>query len=201
MSRLFQILFVFLILGSASGACSQKPAEIPSDLTFEKPPNWFEGDNELRTANLKKYEFSKANLAKLSANEKSSGVVAVFYRDNPKNTPGIIPTIQVILRPKSSTMNFDQFKKAVSNTAIFAALEDFSLSEDVAVVDVSGVKSVLMNATFKLRREATAFAIRTRTYAIPRSDYFIQISMSDENDGDWTEKEFSDFISTIQIVN
>jgi hypothetical protein len=201
MSRLFQILFVLTILVFSSGAFSQTTAEMPNDLTFEKPLGWFEADNNLRTSNLKKYGFSKSSLAKLSANDRSSGVVAVFYRDDPKKTQGIIPTIQVILRPKAATVSFDQFKKAIANPAIFASLEEFALAEDVKTIEVSSVKSVLMNATFRLRMGDELFQIKTRTYAIPREYYFIQISMSDENDAGWTEKEFSDFISTIQIVN
>lgn len=201
MLKFRRTFLVFLFLASSTVGFSQRPAEVPEGFSFEKPTNWFEGDIAVRAANLKRFTFDRDDMAKLLANEKSSGIVAIFYKDDPKRTPGIIPTIQVILRPKSAKMSFDQFKGAVSNPKPFEAFEDFAFSGAATAIDISGVRSVMLNATFKLRREDRVYSIRSRTYAIPRTDYFIQISMSDEDDEGWTEEEFADFISSVRISN
>ena len=194
-------LFVFLILTLPLVGISQKTVETPEGLSFEKPSNWIEGNLETRTASIKRITFNKEDRARLLANEKSSGIVAILYREDPKVTPGIIPTIQVILRPKGANMSFDQFKKAMSDPKPMAALEEFTFVGDPSTIEISGVKTVVLNATFKLRRGERVYSIRSRTYAIPRLDYFIQISMSDEDDDGWTEKEFANFISSVQIVD
>ena len=196
-----RIFLVFLFFAFSIVGFSQRPADAPEGFSFEKPTNWYEGDIAARAASLRRFTFDKNDMAKLLATERSSGIVAVLYRNDPKKTPGIIPTIQVILRPKSTKMTFDQFKGAVSNPKPFEALEDFTFLGAATSVDISGVRSVLLNSTFKLRRGDQVYSIRSRTYAIPRTDYFIQISMSDEDDEGWTEKEFNDFISSVRIVN
>lgn len=201
MFNLRSSLFVIVVLALPMSGISQRAAEAPDGLSFEKPPNWIEGSLETRTASISRFTFNKEDRARLLANEKSSGVVAVFYRDDPKVTPGIIPTIQVILRPKGAKMSFDQFRKAVLDPKIMAVLEEFTFLGDATTIEVSGVNAVQFNATFKVRRGEKAYAIRSRTYAIPRADYFIQISMSDEDDDGWTEKEFTNFISSVRIVD
>ncbi len=194
-------LLVSIILTSSLSCVSQRTATTPEGLSFEKPPYWFEGDIEARKASLNRFTFDSGDRAKLMANDKSSGIVAIFYRDDPKKTPGIIPTIQIILRPLGANVSFDQFKKAISDPKRMAALEEFIYLGDAATTEISGVRSVLLNATFKLRRDDRVYPIRSRTYAIPRANYFIQISMSDEDDKDWTEKEFTTFISSLKIAD
>ena len=198
--RLSIPLFFLLVLFAFANCFSQSTRADASDLSFEMPTGWFEIGADERIANLKKYEFSREQLSRLLANEKKSEVIAVFYRDDPKTTPGIIPTIQITLRPKPRNMPFERFKNDLTNVdALGKMLDDFSLIGEVQSAEVSGIRSVLFEARFTLGHHAQKYTVKARTYAIPRDDHFIQISMSGEDNEDWTEQEFAKFIESFKL--
>lgn len=189
--------FIFLF---AFDCLSQISEAETKDITFEKPSGWFEMGSQERLANLKKFEFSKKQLNQLLANDKASSVIAVFYRDDPSKTPGIIPTIQVVIRPKPGAPTFEHFKnsivRSIANTSL---LEDFSLIGEVETPEISGIRSVLLHGRFKLVHQSKSYTIKARTFAIPRDDHFLQISMSGEENKGWPEREFTQFIESIRI--
>ena len=185
-----------LVVFTAVSCFSQ--AKFPS-ITFEKPANWIERTDFQRQENLQKYEFSDEQLTKQVEIDKTSRFLAVIYRDDPKKVAGIIPTIQVLIRPLPN-ITFERFKTTVVSSLFEAgAVDNLKLVGDVETPTVSGVRSVMFNTTFDLKAENLIYTIRNRNYAIPRGKYFIQISMSDENDEDWTETEFSAFIESVKI--
>lgn len=194
-------ILLSLIFISGFDCFSQTKETEPKGIVFERPSGWFAlGDRE-RIANLKKFEFSKEQLSKLLADDRSSTVIAVFYRDDPSKTPGIIPTIQIIIRPKPGAPDFEQFKKSiVRSIANTDLLDEFSLIGEVETPVISNVRSVLLHGRFRLVHQSKSYTIKVRTVAIPRDDYFLQISMSDEDDEGWPEREFTQFIDSLKVL-
>lgn len=203
MKRIPNVLLLIwtLFLCAGASAAQQIPAARANDLSFEKPSGWFEMNGEQRTANFKRFDFTKEELTKLMARESSTTIVAVFVRDDISKTAGITPTIQVVLRPIRGAPSFEQFKTALlrSQTA-GTGLDNYTLLGEPETPDISGIRSVLLNSRFNLKHQSEEYVIRARTYAIMRDNYFIQISMSDEDDAGWTEKEFTQFINSVKIV-
>ncbi len=191
-------MLIFFVL--AFNCMAQVKAEAAKDVSFEMPTGWFEYDGEARLANLRKYELSKEKLDILLANEKATTVLAMFTKGDPTKTPGILLTIQVLLRPMRSEPTFDQFKHAfVRSLKNIGALENYTIIGEIGEKEVSGHRAVLTHSRFTLTHQSRPFEIKARTFAIPRKGHFIQISMSGIDNEDWADTEFTRFIESVQL--
>lgn len=194
------LISVFMVFGMFVVASqAQIAASASTSIGFKKPEGWFESDQKARDQNIKKFDFFDEQLNSMFEREKSGRVLAVFLKHDPQRVEGIIPTIQVILRPKGK-MTFEQFSKSLAASITPEQLPNYKIIGEPKAQDVAAIVSVLFDSTFDLQYGDEVFGIRTRMYAIPRSTYFYQITMSDKDGDKWPEKEFTEFINSVKIV-
>lgn len=200
MKKCLFLTFAFLIF-SFQGF-SQKVYESKHfEFSIQEPRKWFIAGNKELNDNLKKIEMTEDELAKLLKTNNNSILLGAFYKYNPKTTSGLIPTIQINVRP-NNTKDFEGFRLGLNNSAMSLKqyFSDFEFIENLKEIEVSNIKSLYFIGKFTLQtQDGQTMKVRSRTYAIPYKNYFFQINFTDGQTGEDCTKEFDELVKTIKI--
>lgn len=198
-----QYLFLIILLFSSINFVFGQEKFISNQYGFsmQVPTGWIETTKSALTDNIKKFELTDEALAKILKENNGSIVLAAWFKYDPKTKPGLIPTIQIRLRPKPN-VGFADFKRIViqslqGKSKIF---EGYEIVGEPKEIQISGVSSVFVTSKFDLKgpREQV-LKVRSRTYAIPRKNFFIQANFTDGYEGDDCSAEFDKLVETINI--
>lgn len=193
------ILFLLTLLTVTSKLYSQQSA-VPT-LKIDKPDDWFDNSNLDLLANLEKYEMEESQLRSLINSNRGSIPINVYMKYNPANYPGIIPTIQINLRPNPNK-EFRFFKMSMEQSIqqMGNMLTNFEVIDELQEVEIDGRKGVHFLASFEMKLPDGALEkIRSWTYAIPIGNYFYQINFSDLYEKDNCEEIYKNLVGSIEI--
>lgn len=197
------IFLLLFVLGTAVAGVSQEAKSTKFAFSMPQPKGWFRIKKDGLTKNLAKFDFTEAEIEKLLKEQNSSVLMAAFTKYDPKTTPGVIPTIQVALRP-NTTKDFRSFKAGLIRSLenLRKQFDEFKLIEEPSEVEIGGIKSFLMHATFVMKAaDGRIFKVRTRTYSVPRPGSFYQINFTDSPEVEDCTAEFDKLVRTIEIGN
>jgi hypothetical protein len=169
--------------------------------SMQEPKGWISTNKAYLTENLEKFELTDVSLAKLLKDNNDSIVLAAFYKYELKTTAGLIPTIQIRVRTKTSTQ-YQEFKSAIVQSLEKAKhlLEEYEIVDVPKEINISGIKSVFIVSKFKMKGlNGQILKVRSRTYAIPFRNYFFQVNFTDEQVGEDCTAEFDKLVKTITI--
>ena len=182
-----------LILTSASFARAARPAADKAELeskpvvierfgvSFRGPRGWFTPQREAMIENIRKLDSSKEDVAAILATLRGSIQLATYLKHDQRGHAGMIPTINVIGRPNPHT-TFELFRDAIAaqSRAIGSTLRNYQVTTPAAERDLAGQRGVSFVAEFDLARPGGEnYRVSSTTYAIPRGEIFLQISMSE----------------------
>jgi hypothetical protein len=168
---------------------------------IDEPKTWIEASNKELLKNLEKFEVTEENLSKIISNNKGSILLTSFYKYDPKNHAGLIPTIQINVRNKG-VGDFESFKNVIIESAkgFKKYFADFEYIKEPTEIEVSGIKCVYFIGKFTMKTQSgEEMKIRSRTYAIPYKNYFFQVNFTDGQIDENCNEEFDKLISTIKI--
>ena len=153
------------------------------DLGFSFHPirGWHVGGGQALVKNFDQYELDEAELNRILATRKGSRTIASFMRNDPRVTPGVIPTVNVVANPAQDTS--EAAVKAAASAVVESlrrVAEDVKVVEEVAPVSISESTAYGFVVEFGVKPKEGALAtIRSRTYVIPRGVVLLQVSMSE----------------------
>src|SRR5687768_665654 len=91
---------ILLILVGSTLLWGQKNFENKKfGFSMQEPENWIVATNEELNKNLEKFDLTEENLSKILATGNGSIVLTAFYKYDAKKHAGLIPTIQIRIRP------------------------------------------------------------------------------------------------------
>ncbi len=195
--RMIKAMSLWLLVAPIS---NNRPDGHPS-LTLEKPAGWIDNSNLDVIANLEKYDLQETELKDLINSYQGSLTTHIYMKYDPASYPGIIPTVQVNLRPNPN-QEFNTFKTAIqhSMTAMANLLANFQVIQSLQELEIGGRKGVYFLASFDMKLpNGQIEKIRSWTYAIPVGNYFYQLNFSDLSDKDDCASTYARLVETIRI--
>lgn len=209
--NIFSLSSLVLLLAITFGASvaadknqlSNEFVQMPNlGVKFKKPNGWLNPNEKAMIDNLKKIDANIENIPKILATHKGTVQLYIFHKEDPAKYPGIIPTINVLVRynPSNDFATFMKFIKKSSDSAS-AVLHNWSVKKPLSEETISGKKVVSFSADFNLTTaDGNTHSIRNITYSIPFAESFIQVSMSESNPPK-NEKLFLKFINAFEFTN
>lgn len=195
---------ILLILTSTILVCGQKTFENKKfGFSMQEPKGWIVTTNDELRKNLEKFDLTEDKLAEIIKNSKTSIMLAAYYKYEPSSKTGIIPKIQVDVRP-NPTKDFQHFKTSLTQftTNLKKYFTDYELIQEPQEVVVSGVKSVAFVGKFTMKAQSgQQLKVRARVYAIPYKSYFFQVNFVDGQVEEDNSKLFDGLVKTIKIGN
>ena len=178
-----QSLFTFVFFIIFGSCMAQSTDDGIIEIKVPLPAEWKNRSDLDIGENLFKFDIEENDIEQLLAQHNSNIPVAVYMKYNPEEYAGIIPTIQVNLRP-NNTPNFEIFKEMMqqSMSQMGDFLTNFEVLTPIQDIAIDGIKGIMFLAKFDLSNGVDVWAIRSWTYAIPVGDYFYQINFSDTAD-------------------
>lgn len=195
------ILSLLFVIGTAVAGICQEVSSTKFAFSMRQPKGWFQIKKDGLSKNLEKFDFTQAELDRMLKDQNTSVLVAAFTKYDPKTTPGVIPTIQIAVRP-NTTKDFRTFKAALIRSIenLRKQFDEFELIGEPAEVEIGGIRSLLMHASFVMKAaDGRVFKVRSRTYSIPRTGSFFQLNFTDSPEVEDCTAEFDALIKTVKI--
>ena len=174
------VALIFLFLSAVAGLAQDAFVSKRWGFTIQPPKGWIQMDKEDFTENLNKIDFSDEALEKVLKDEKRRTLIASYIKSDPQTTPGLIPRFDVSVLAKSP-MEFAVFKSQISKSSMSlkTVFPDIVFDQTKEIL-ISGVNSVFITARFTVKTaNGEILRVRSRVYAIPFKNYFIQVSLND----------------------
>ena len=168
-----------------------------------KPMGWVERQNTELINNLKRYEIGSKTLNDLIKQHQKTVALASYYKYDTQTHAGLIPTVNVLVR-QNQTQTFDNFMSMITQSAngMKQMFKDMEYIKKPEVLIIDGVKSVYFVNKFTMKlADGTSIKVRSRTYAIPRKEYFFQINFIDGSDSEDCNAEYDKLEKSIKLKN
>jgi len=193
------IIITLTIITVTSELYSQK-SKVPI-LKIDRPDNWYDNSNIDIQANLERYEMKESQLKDLINSNRGSIPTHIYMKYNPAGYPGIIPTVQINLRPNPN-QEFKHFKMSMEHSVkqMSTILTNFKVIDKLQEIEIDGFKAIYFQASFEMKLPNNSIEkIRSWTYAIPLDSYFYQINLSDLFEKDNCEKVYKTLVGSIEL--
>lgn len=168
---------------------------------MDSPKGWLViGKPDIKD-NLKKFEFTTAELEYLLKDANKSVLLGGYHKYDPKVRAGVIPTIQINLR-ENPTKTFQQFKSGLikSISGMKSQFDEFELIGDPQEIEIAGVRSLAFKMKFVMTLAGGERKnLRSRTIAIPAANHFFQLNFTDEPEVEDCSAEFDALLKTVKI--
>jgi hypothetical protein len=190
-----------LILVVASVAFGQEVIKSPLGFSIRRPNSWKVASEESLDAGKKDLNFSDADIEQLLKSKNNSILVMALQKYASDEKVGVIPTIQVRMRP-NPTSDFPVFMAAFIRSVdpSRSPFENYSFTEKPREISISGMRAVQVNSTYTLRdRDGNAASVRVRTYAIPFGKQYFQTTFLDNPMEEDCSTEFDALVKSIHI--
>lgn len=202
MKKLIFITLVLSLVSVNNGKAQEVFKQDKYGISIEKPAEWLEADNKQLLKNLEKFELDDQKLEKLIKDNNGSILLTSFYKYNPQTHAGLIPTIQLNVR-LNPTRNFEEFKSSMVQSAnsFKQYFSDFRFETEPKVIEVDGIKSIYFVGNFTMNTQSgEPMKVRSRTYAIPKDDYFFQLNFTDGTVKEDSSELFDNLVKTVKIT-
>ena len=141
--------FVFFII---FGSCMAQSTDYGIiEIKVPLPAEWKNRSDLDIGENLFKFDIEENDIEQLLAQHNSNIPVAVYMKYNPEEYAGIIPTIQVNLRP-NNTPNFEIFKEMMqqSMSQMGDFLTNFEVLTPIKDIAIDGIKGIMFLSKFDI---------------------------------------------------
>lgn len=191
-------LFVITTLLFITTSFKQTNNEFAFSMT--PPKGWQVTTNQEIWDNLKKFKATGPELNKYISDHKGSALVVSYMKYKPSEHAGLIPIIQVNLR-LNDTKNFPQFVSVMTKSAdnMKNYLKDFQYIDKIQTIKIAGRETFYFSAKFNMiTKNSDTIRARSRTYAVPIGDKFLQINFTDGPNEDCS-KLYDSLVKTIKF--
>lgn len=196
-----QFASILMVLCCGLAVVSQTRFEMkPFGFSMQEPTDWIPQLRSNLVENIKSLDDSD-RIDAILKNHKGDIAVRSFLKYDPSTVAGLIPTVNVNVRRKS-TNDFAVFKKELIASTEFVKnnVDNFVFLSNPTEIEISGIRSVYMVLTYSVKREdGQILKPRSRIYAIPIKGYFIQVNLIDGQTENDCTKEFDELVKTIKI--
>jgi len=193
------LLILILTVATVGVAFSQEMVRSPFGFSMQRPKNWTVTDKEYLNQNVKKIDLSEAAIAKILNESNNTLVVMAFLKYDPRTKSGLIPTIQVRLRPNPIN-DFSVFMTAFVKSLSKMPFEGFHVEGSPKEVSISGHRAVLVNATYTIgTADGQTLPTRSRVYSIPYGKQYFQLTFLDNPKDEDCSAEFDTLVKSIKI--
>jgi hypothetical protein len=193
---------ILLILISAAVICGQKTFENKKfGFSMHEPENWMVANSEEIKKNLENFDISEEKLEEMWKTAKGSILLTAYYKYDPEKKAGLIPKIQIDIRP-NPTKNFQHFKTSITKSVenFKKYFEAYEFIQEPKEIVVSGINSVFSISKFTIKSmDGQEIKVRARVYAIPYKNYFFQVNLVDGQVEEDNSKLFDELVKTIKI--
>lgn len=173
-----------------------------NELAFSMTPpgGWNGTTNQEILDNLHKFKVTGGELNKFISDHKGSVLLVSHMKYKPSEHAGLIPVIQVNLRI-NDTKSFPEFvsvmTKSVENMKNY--FNDFQYIDKAKTISLAGRQAFYFSAKFNMiTKNSVTIKARSRTYAVPIGDKFLQINFTDGPSEDCS-KLFDSLVKTIKF--
>ena len=180
---LILVLFFTVLNGCVSQ--NEEESKLENDkiegFSIPLPEDWIDRSDLNIKDNLSKFEMEEEQLSKMIKSHNGSIPIAIYVKYDPSTHGGVIPTIQVNLRP-NGTKSMKSFKAEMEKSIIAMSnyMSKFKIIQELEEVVVDGVKGLRFISQFDMMgTTGEDMTIRSWSYAIPVGNYFYQINFSD----------------------
>lgn len=185
-SRIFLLVFFSALLAtdvkSEQGNARDEVVLKDLGIRFIKPSGWFAANSDAIKDNLRKLDGAREDIQRILDSHRGSIALGSYMEKDPRKTPGIIPTINVLGRTNQS-QDFAAFRAHIdqSNKALKGILRNYRVITELSEKGIGGRRVVFFVARFDLSlADGTTHEVINITYGIPFDGLFLQISMSEE---------------------
>lgn len=150
-------------------------------ITFSKPSNWFVAKPGMVEENIKKLDHEKESIDRILASSRGGIPLASFYKYDPRITPGVIPTINMLGMP-NGTKTFDAFRSSInaSSESLKSMLQNYVVKIPISERALAGQRVLWFSGEFDLSSgDGSTYKVSNTNYVLPCGKIFIQISMSE----------------------
>lgn len=157
-----------------------------------KPKDWLENKDISVLKNLNRFDLKDDELKTLIESHENSLTLASYYKYHPSTRAGLIPTVNILLRPNPNR-DFESFFRAIAASAasMKSVFNDFVFLEEPRMLELDGQRTIYFVCTFTMKAtDGKPIKARSRNYAIPVGMTFYQLSFIDDSrnkDEDCTE--------------
>lgn len=195
---------VFLFISVVLLSCSTLYAgEVFTSLVWgfsiNKPDGWVEVKADDAISNVKRFDFSEAELKKIIDEQKSKLIFAASKRDL-KSSSGAIPMVKInVVATNISDQNvfLQSLKASIRSTT--SILDNVVVEQQPSMVTINGIKLVLSVISFDLKYDGKVCRARTYIYAALRKGYFLQFNFADSGKEEDCSTLFKYLASSITI--
>lgn len=147
---MIKTLFILIAILVSNNDLKSQRTKIAS-IHIEKPNDWIDKSNSDIIDNLKKYELKETQLNDLINSNRGSLLLYTYLKHNPVNYPGVIPTIQINLRPNPNT-EFKSFKKSMTQSIIQmkSMLTNFQVIKELQEIEIDNKKCIFFLSSFDM---------------------------------------------------
>jgi hypothetical protein len=195
---------ILLVLLSTTLLWGQKTFENKKfGFSMQEPKDWIVATNEELKKNLEKFDVTDENLAGMMKTDKGSILLNAFYKYEVAKKAGLIPKIQIDIRPRT-TKDFQRFKTSItrSTESFKKYLENYEFIQEPKEIVISGIRSVVFIGKFTMKTQyGQEMKARARVYAIPYKNYFFQVNLVDGQVEEDNSELFDELVKTIKIGN
>jgi hypothetical protein len=172
-------------------------------ISISKPKSWVIWDNPNITTSLQKFDFTEEERREILKNH--NGSILIFsYAKEKRGTVGasIIPIVQIYAR-SNGAKSFEVFEKTMTNSieSIKQYFQEFEYLEQPKAIEVSGMKAWTVYNKTKLIQNGREIISKSRVIAVPKGNYFLQISFTDGFEKNDCQNLYSEIIKSIKIIN
>jgi hypothetical protein len=171
-------------------------------LAVEKPRGWYFLTSQAVTESRERVRTRDEALGELVRQRARLPLVAMTKYENPEARSDVSPTAQIVLSPLGARKDLspeDILRLVVAQMQ--RGFSDFRIVDPIQAATVSGLRAAHMVATYSIGNQAgRSFAVRSRTWLVPRGGFAFIIGMSGPAQGpDVSEAEFSAILETMRI--
>jgi hypothetical protein len=166
-----------------------------------KPHEWIFGTLELEEANRRRVSVGDKDVdEKLRANASAPLVTIAKY---PEPTDKLNPSVKVVLRPLGQLQGKSPREIAqITARGMSAAIPSFRVEGDIEKAAIDGHDAAFFRSRFSITagEQGSTFAVRSRTWLVPRGSYLFIIAMSGPETGEQgLEADFDRILRSVMI--
>ena len=195
MKRLRLVILIF----SLSFSCLGQTTDSLS-ISYWTPKSWFSGDKKLLRSNIDNYKFTPDQINELVNDIKTSTVLGIYYKYDPKVFHGLVPTMKFYLKQNQSE-NFDDFFLALKNGIESAKplVTDFKYIDNPTTIQIGERKAFYASSTYILKVQTGETPIvRTKFIGIPFGRKYLYVTLIDDEKEDCADL-YKEVIEKIKI--
>jgi hypothetical protein len=126
-----------------------------------------------------------------------------YHKYDVDSVVGFIPTIKITVR-LNPAKNFDEFKNIMiaSTDRLKSTLDNFEYLDRITNVKLSNHNCIYYSSRYSITPASSEkFIVRTKSYNIPRGNYFVSITFMDNESSEDCSSLFNEIIKTISITD